>query len=82
MQGTINKGFETHPDDKFKSITQSKYTNQSEQMRQMRPADVFEPGYDTVHFVPPGNENFYTSQHPKQGLSLSYQEAVNAAKQA
>ena len=62
VQGAINKGFETHPTDKFKSITASKFTNQSEQLREMRPADVFEPGYDTVTFASPENQNHFKSK--------------------
>ncbi len=72
VQGNINKGFETHPNDKFKSITASKFTNQSEQLRQMKPADVFEPGYDTINFQSPENKNFFKSKYEKAGLTLSY----------
>ena len=39
------------------SISQQKHTNQSEAFRVMRPADVFEPGYDTIFFKQAPNNN-------------------------
>ena len=53
--GAIDKGFEMSAQEKFKSISAIKYTNQNELTRQMRPADVFEPGYDTITFQKPEN---------------------------
>ena len=50
------------PDDKFVSISQQKHTNQSEATRLMRPADVFEPGYDTIYFKQPDQYNRATLQ--------------------
>ena len=60
--GNIARGFELSSKDKFVSISQSKYTNQNEMFRVMRPADVFEPGYDTVTFEKKANENAFCSK--------------------
>ena len=46
----------------------------------MRPADVFEPGYDTVYFKQPDQYNRATLQETVGGgLHLSYKEACEAA---
>ena len=50
VAGTIKPGFELEASEKYRSMNQTKFTNQSEQTRQMRPAEVFEPGYDSIHF--------------------------------
>ena len=60
--GQIKQGFELSPNDKFVSISQQKHTNQSEATRLMRPADVFEPGYDTIYFKQPDQYNRATLQ--------------------
>lgn len=46
----IPKGFVQSPDEKFKSMTQDKYCDMSLKSREARPAECFEPGYDTVFF--------------------------------
>ena len=48
-------------------------------MRLMRPADVFEPGYDTVNFTQPANCNSFKATTQKEGLTMSYKEACEAA---
>ena len=52
VRGDIKQGYhyETSPDEKFMSMNQAKYTNMAEQSRVMRPAEVFEPGYDSVYY--------------------------------
>ena len=57
VSGNIKQGFELEPSEKFMSISQQKHTNQSEAFRVMRPADVFEPGYDTIFFKQAPNNN-------------------------
>ena len=34
-------------------MSQAKFTNQYLETRKMRPADCFEPGFDTITFKPP-----------------------------
>ena len=58
----IKQGFEMDPKDKYQSINHSKFTNQNEMYRVMRPADVFEPGYDTTSFVKQDLTSKYKSQ--------------------
>ena len=50
VRGDIKQGFIQSPDDKFMSMNQAKYTNMAEEFRVMRPAEVFEPGYDSVYY--------------------------------
>ena len=54
------------------SISQQKHTNQSEAFRVMRPADVFEPGYDTIFFKQAPNNNQATLTGERGGIQLSY----------
>lgn len=49
----ISQGVDQTPEEKFQSMTQVKYTDQHVQTRLMRPADTFEPGFDTVTFESP-----------------------------
>ena len=79
VAGHIKQGFEMTGADKYTSITQSKFTNQNEMLRVMRPADVFEPGYDTIEFQKPENANQYVSASQKQGLTMSFTEARKIA---
>ena len=37
-------------EDKYISMNQYKFTNMAQQQRLMRPAECFEPGYDTIAF--------------------------------
>ena len=72
--GQIKRGFELPPQDKYMSINQSKFTNQAELLRQQRPADVFEPGYDTISFVPDSPTKQSSRSEQKQ-ITMNYQEA-------
>ena len=51
MSGAIKQGHDFGPQDKFVSMNQAKFTNQSEQLRQMRPAEIFEAGYDSIYYT-------------------------------
>ena len=47
----------------------------------MRPADVFEPGYDTINFQSPDNNSPYKTKTPVQGgITMTYKEALAAAQ--
>jgi hypothetical protein len=51
VNGSIQQGFIQTPEQKFQSINQSTYTNMHEQTKLMRPAEQFEPGYDSIYYV-------------------------------
>ena len=51
--GQIPKGFELEPEVKYQSMNQRQFTNQHEATRAMKPADKFEPGYDTIRVSSP-----------------------------
>ena len=50
VSGAIKQGYDFGPQDKFISMNQSKHTNQSELLREMRPAEMFEAGYDSIYY--------------------------------
>ena len=50
VSGAIKQGYDFGPEDKFISMNQQKFTNQSELHRQMRPSDIFEAGYDSISY--------------------------------
>ena len=37
-------------EDKYMSMNQYKFTNMADAQRLMRPAECFEPGYDSIYF--------------------------------
>lgn len=61
------------PDDKWKSMTMEKYSQEAAHARAQRPARAFEPGFDTVTFIP-ANETKQYNPLPKaeQGLTMSF----------
>ena len=77
LNHAISRGFEMSPDEKYQSVAQMAYTDQYELARQMRPADKFEPGYDTITFQPP-RKNFEAPE-PSGQIHLSYAEAQKLA---
>ena len=50
VSGAIKKGHDFTPEEKFVSMNQKKFTNQSDLLRQMKPAEIFEPGYDSIYY--------------------------------
>ena len=56
-------------------MTQVKYTNMAEAQRVMKPAECFEPGYDSIHYKRQDADNTFKATTEKQGLHLSYAEA-------
>ena len=80
VKGEITQGYEFKPEDKFRSMTQDKFTDQATQMRVMRPAQCFEPGYDSVHYIASDDTRPYVpKQKADEGLTLTYKEAATIA---
>ena len=47
----------------------------------MKPAECFEPGYDSIHFKRQDADNSFKGLSQKQGLTLTYAEAKAKAFQ-
>ena len=76
--GLVSQGIDQSPAEKYVSMSQQKYTDQHVMTRQMRPADTFEPGYDTIKFESP-KKTFAKMSQPTGQITLSYQEAMARA---
>ena len=79
VNGKIKQGVQQSAEDKYTSMSQSKYTNQSEMLSGMQPANVFEPGFDCIGFTQPDMNNTRVAGE-KSGLTMSYQEVCEAIK--
>ena len=71
VSGLVQIGVDQSPQEKFQSMSQAKYTDQHVRTRMMRPADTFEPGFDTVTFESPKKQHARIS-HPTGQVTLSY----------
>ena len=66
------------PQDKFISMSKMKFTNQHEELRRLRPADPFEPGYDAKGFSSPERKKGL-KKSPSGEIKLPYEAARERA---